>query len=202
MKPQLIDQTCVQQATPSCRLQPLFQAMLFAGGMTLLLQPAVAQETVAQETVAQENLQPAVAESVKTNPATPGADPSKEKDIEVIAVSGFRGSLNVALMAKREAVGSKETILAEDLGKFPDLNIADALARVPGIAIEQDAGEGRQISLRGLGSTFVKTTINGMESASAGAATDAAGGANKSRAFDFNVFASELFTQIDVNKTS
>ena len=202
MKPQLIDQTCVQQATPSCRLQPLFQAMLFAGGMTLLLQPAVAQETVAQKTVAQENLQPAVAESIKTNPATPSADPSKEKDIEVIAVSGFRGSLNVALMAKREAVGSKETILAEDLGKFPDLNIADALARVPGIAIEQDAGEGRQISLRGLGSTFVKTTINGMESASAGAATDAAGGANKSRAFDFNVFASELFTQIDVNKTS
>jgi len=122
-------------------------------------------------------------------------------NIEVIEVSGFRGSLNVALSAKREAVGSKETILAEDLGKFPDLNIADSLARVPGIAIEQDAGEGRQISLRGLGSAFVKTTINGMESASAGAATDAAGGSNKSRAFDFNVFASELFTQIDVNKT-
>ena len=96
----------------------------------------------------------------------------------------------MALAAKREAVGSKETILAEDLGKFPDLNIADSLARVPGIAIEQDAGEGRQISLRGLGASFVKTTINGMESASAGAATDATGGANKSRAFDFNVFAS------------
>ncbi|MDP5137720.1 TonB-dependent receptor [Rheinheimera baltica] len=124
-----------------------------------------------------------------------------QDDIEVIQVSGFRGSLNVALMSKREAVGSKETILAEDLGKFPDLNVADSLARVPGIAIEQDAGEGRQISLRGLGSTFVKTTINGMESASAGAATDAAGGSNKSRAFDFNVFASELFTQIDINKT-
>lgn len=126
--------------------------------------------------------------------------PSVE-DIEIIEVSGFRGSLNVALMAKRDAVGSKEVILAEDLGKFPDLNVADSLARVPGIAIEQDAGEGRQISLRGLGATFVKTTINGMESASAGAATDAAGGSNKSRAFDFNVFASELFTQIDINKT-
>src|SRR5690606_10131773 len=82
-----------------------------------------------------------------------------------------------------------------------DLNVADSLARDTGIAIEQDAGEGRQISLRGLGSTFVKTTINGMESASAGAATDAAGGSNKSRAFDFNVFASELFTQIDIHKT-
>ncbi|WP_206099653.1 TonB-dependent receptor [Rheinheimera riviphila] len=180
-------------------LQPLFQAMLLAGGMTLLLQPAVAQEVVAQENIASENTGQAQS-TVDTD--KPAAATNKEKDIEVIAVSGFRGSLNVALMAKREAVGSKETILAEDLGKFPDLNIADALARVPGIAIEQDAGEGRQISLRGLGSTFVKTTINGMESASAGAATDAAGGANKSRAFDFNVFASELFTQIDVNKTS
>ncbi|MFC4656134.1 TonB-dependent receptor [Rheinheimera marina] len=124
-----------------------------------------------------------------------------EQDVEVIQVSGYRGSLSLALSAKREAVGSKETILAEDLGKFPDLNVADSLARIPGVAIEQDAGEGRQISLRGLGATFVKTTINGMESASAGAATDASGGANKSRAFDFNVFASELFTQIDVNKT-
>ncbi|MBU1435866.1 MAG: TonB-dependent receptor [Gammaproteobacteria bacterium] len=163
--------------------------------MTLLALPAAAQETSSSAVAEQ-----IAAEQVATEQAT--ADKSKEKEIEVIAVSGFRGSLNVALMAKREAVGSKETILSEDLGKFPDLNIADALARVPGIAIEQDAGEGRQISLRGLGSTFVKTTINGMESASAGAATDAAGGANKSRAFDFNVFASELFTQIDINKTS
>lgn len=147
-------------------------------------------------------------QSAKTPPAvetaskTTASSSKKADEVEVIEVSGFRGSLNVALAAKREAVGSKETILAEDLGKFPDLNIADSLARVPGIAIEQDAGEGRQISLRGLGASFVKTTINGMESASAGAATDAAGGANKSRAFDFNVFASELFTQVDVNKTA
>lgn len=152
------------------------------------------------------SLSATAAQTAKTQQApetTSTATSSKKADeVEVIEVSGFRGSLNVALAAKREAVGSKETILAEDLGKFPDLNIADSLARVPGIAIEQDAGEGRQISLRGLGASFVKTTINGMESASAGAATDAAGGANKSRAFDFNVFASELFTQIDVNKTT
>ncbi|ALQ10053.1 TonB-dependent receptor (plasmid) [Pseudoalteromonas sp. Bsw20308] len=122
-------------------------------------------------------------------------------DIEIIQVKGYRGSINAALMAKREAVGTRETIIAEDIGKFPDLNVADSLARVPGISIEEDAGEGRQITIRGLGSRFVKTTINGMESASAGAATDAAGGSNTSRAFDYNVFASELFTQIDVDKT-
>ncbi|WP_111979399.1 TonB-dependent receptor [Algibacillus agarilyticus] len=129
------------------------------------------------------------------------AEDTEMQDVEVIEVNGFRSSLNAALLEKRASVGSKETIVAEDIGKFPDLNIADSLARVPGIAIEQDAGEGRQITIRGLGSRYVKTTINGMESASAGAATDAAGGSNKTRAFDYNIFASELFTQVDIHKT-
>ncbi len=174
-------------------IQPLFHAMLLGGGLSLLASPLQAQQPTA---------------STASSPAVAVADPAANKEvtaenaIEVIEISGYRGSLNVALLSKRQAVGAKETILAEDLGKFPDLNIADSLSRIPGVAIEQDAGEGRQISLRGLGATFVKTTINGMESASAGAATDAAGGANKSRAFDFNVFASELFTQIDVHKTA
>ncbi|MGL1956876.1 MAG: TonB-dependent receptor [Colwellia sp.] len=127
---------------------------------------------------------------------------AKEQDVEVIEVTGFRSSINAALMSKRDAVGSRETIIAEDTGKFPDLNVADSLSRVPGISIEEDAGEGRQIAIRGLGSRYVKTTINGMESASAGAATDAAGGSNKGRAFDYNIFSSDLFTQIDIDKTS
>jgi TonB-dependent receptor len=177
------------QLTPHFNRQALSHAIWL--GLGLIAAPALAQQAATATTT-----------SVETTSAQKADKAGKADEIEVIEVSGFRGSLNVALAAKREAVGSKETILAEDLGKFPDLNIADSLARVPGIAIEQDAGEGRQISLRGLGATFVKTTINGMESASAGAATDASGGANKSRAFDFNVFASELFTQIDVNKTA
>lgn len=133
--------------------------------------------------------------------AAPQEEAAAEEQFEIIEVKGYRGSINAALMSKREAVGTRETIIAEDIGKFPDLNVADSLSRVPGISIEEDAGEGRQITIRGLGSRYVKTTINGMESASAGAATDAAGGSNTSRAFDFNVFASELFTQIDINKT-
>jgi len=185
--------TTTQHRRSKPAIQPLFHAMLLGGGLSLLAAPLQAQQPTA---------------STASSPAVAVADPAANKEvtsdnaIEVIEVSGYRGSLNVALLSKRQAVGAKETILAEDLGKFPDLNIADSLSRIPGVAIEQDAGEGRQISLRGLGATFVKTTINGMESASAGAATDAAGGANKSRAFDFNVFASELFTQIDVHKTA
>ncbi len=185
--------TTTQHRRSKSAIQPLFHAMLLGGGLSLLAAPLQAQQPTA---------------STASIPAVAVADPAANKEvtsdnaIEVIEVSGYRGSLNVALLSKRQAVGAKETILAEDLGKFPDLNIADSLSRIPGVAIEQDAGEGRQISLRGLGASFVKTTINGMESASAGAATDAAGGANKSRAFDFNVFASELFTQIDVHKTA
>ncbi|MGO3848917.1 MAG: TonB-dependent receptor, partial [Pseudoalteromonas prydzensis] len=134
--------------------------------------------------------------------AAPQQETNSDDQLEVIEVKGYRGSINAALMSKREAVGTRETIIAEDIGKFPDLNVADSLARVPGISIEEDAGEGRQITVRGLGARYVKTTINGMESASAGAATDGAGGSNTSRAFDYNVFASELFTQIDINKTA
>ncbi|WP_440904529.1 TonB-dependent receptor [Catenovulum sp. SX2] len=130
------------------------------------------------------------------------ADAGAEEEAEVIKVTGFRSSLNAALMTKRDAVGSKDVILAEDIGKFPDLNVADSLSRVPGISVEEDGGEGRQITIRGLGSRFVKTTINDMESASAGAGTDAGGGSNTSRAFDFNTFASELFTQVEVDKST
>ena len=133
--------------------------------------------------------------------AAPQDEAVADDQLEVIEVKGFRGSINAALMTKREAVGTREPIIAEDIGKFPYLNVAESLSRVPGISIEEDAGEGRQITIRGLGSRNVRTTINGMESASAGAATDAAGGSNTSRAFNFNVFASELFTQIDINKT-
>ena len=77
------------------------------------------------------------------------ADASAQ-DMEVIEVSGFRGSLNKSLMEKRTSVNSKESIVAQDIGKFPDLNIAESIQRVPGVAISREGGEGRQITLRGL----------------------------------------------------
>ena len=124
------------------------------------------------------------------------------EDYEIIEVSGFRGALNRALFEKRSAVTSKETILSEDIGKFPDLNIAESLQRVPGVAISREGGEGRQITLRGLGPDFTRTTLNGMEVPSSTDGTDSGGGVNGGRAFDFNVFASELFNRVDIQKTS
>ncbi|MDP5031112.1 MAG: TonB-dependent receptor [Paraglaciecola sp.] len=126
--------------------------------------------------------------------------PAPIDETEVIEVKGFRGSLNKSLLTKRAAVNSVESIAAEDIGKFPDLNIAESIQRVPGVAISREGGEGRQITLRGLGPSFTRTTLNGMEVPSSTDGTDSGGGVNGSRAFDFNVFASELFNRVDIQK--
>lgn len=135
--------------------------------------------------------------------AAPPLDPATtEAEIEQIIVTGFRASLELSLDLKRETAASVDTILAEDIAKFPDLNLAEAVQRIPGVAIARDAGEGRQITVRGLGPQFTRVRINGMEALSTAGGTDATGGTNRSRAFDFNVFASELFGSIAVQKTA
>lgn len=124
-----------------------------------------------------------------------------ETDIELIQVTGFRSSLNKSLATKRFEVNTTESIAAEDIGKFPDLNIAESLQRIPGVAISREGGEGRQITLRGLGPAFTRTTLNGMEVPASTDGTDSGGGVNGGRAFDFNIFASELFNRVDIQKT-
>ncbi len=133
--------------------------------------------------------------------ASAGSADSAET-IEEVVVTGFRASLNKALDAKQETVGAIDMIVAEDIADFPDLNLAESLQRVPGVVIARDAGEGRQISVRGLGPQFTRVRINGVEAMSANGGTDAAGGTNRARNFDFNTFASELFNSITVRKTS
>ncbi|MEC7470221.1 MAG: TonB-dependent receptor plug domain-containing protein, partial [Pseudomonadota bacterium] len=127
---------------------------------------------------------------------------NNDDTLEVIEVTSFRGSLIKAKDLKREAIISRDSILAEDIADFPDLNLADSLQRVPGITITREAGEGRQISLRGLGPDFTRVQVNGMEAMGTSASPmDAKGSVSRTRGFDFNVFASELFNRIDVNKT-
>ncbi|WP_231758661.1 TonB-dependent receptor [Microbulbifer elongatus] len=122
--------------------------------------------------------------------------------LEEITVTGsYRASLAKALDQKRDAVGSKDTILAEDIADFPDLNLAESLQRIPGVAITRDAGEGRNIAVRGLGSQFTRVRINGLEAISTTGGADSSGGANRDRTFDFNTFASELFSNLTVHKT-
>ena len=115
---------------------------------------------------------------------------------------GFRASLEKALEIKRANVGVVDAIVAEDIANFPDLNLAESLQRIPGVSIARDAGEGRNISVRGLDSQFTRVRINGMEALTTTGGTDSSGGANRGRGFDFNVFASELFNSLTVRKTA
>ncbi len=123
-------------------------------------------------------------------------------ELDTVVVTGYRASVEKALDIKRGESGVVDAIVAEDIGKFPDLNLAESLQRVPGVVIAREAGEGRNISVRGLGPDFTRVRINGMEALTTVGAGDQSGGTNRGRGFDFNVFASDLFSQLIVRKTA
>ena len=128
---------------------------------------------------------------------------ASSNELEEVVVTGFRSSLNSALEDKRSETAAIDSIKAEDIGKFPDSNLAESMQRVPGVTLSRgDGGEGRNISVRGLGPAFTRVRINGMEGAAQTGSSDIYGAGNNGRSFDFNVFSSELFNRIDVNKSS
>ncbi|MBY9063637.1 TonB-dependent receptor [Sphingomonas yunnanensis] len=119
-----------------------------------------------------------------------------------VVVTGYRRSLSDARDIKRDSVIQKDVIVAEDIAKFPELNLAESLQRVAGVQITREAGEGRRISLRGLGPDFARVQLNGMEVlGNVDSAQDSRGQRTRDRAFDFNIFASELFSRVEVEKT-
>ncbi|KAF1017073.1 MAG: hypothetical protein GAK31_00332 [Stenotrophomonas maltophilia] len=138
-----------------------------------------------------------------TASADAGAAPSAQPvDLEQVVVTGFRQSLLVGRDLKRDAVGNQDVIVAQDIAAFPDLNLAESLQRVPGVAITRDAGEGRQISLRGLGPDFTRTQLNGMEVlGNTSSGFDNRGSVSRTRSFDYSLFASELFNRVVVEKS-
>ncbi|MGH1559146.1 TonB-dependent receptor plug domain-containing protein [Caulobacter segnis] len=123
-------------------------------------------------------------------------------EVEAVVVTGFRASLQSAMNLKRNETGIVDAIKAEDIAQFPDLNLAESLQRIPGVSISRINGEGRQITVRGLGSEYTRVRINGMEAISTTGGTANSGGTNRGRGFDFNVFASDLFNSIAVRKTA
>ena len=88
--------------------------------------------------------------------------PADDSKLEEVVVTGYRGSLEASLEAKRDSVNFTDSISAEDVGKLPDNNLAEALQRVPGVQISRTNGEGQQINLRGLGPSFTRVTLDGM----------------------------------------
>lgn len=137
-----------------------------------------------------------------TTPASDADSTKKATTLNTVVVSGYRQSVEKSLDIKRGEAGMVDAIVAEDVGKFPDLNLAESLQRIPGVVITRDAGEGRNITVRGLGPQFTRVRINGLEAMTTVGSTDQNGGTNRSRGFDFNVFAADLFSDMIVRKTA
>ncbi|MCL2913708.1 TonB-dependent receptor [Shewanella corallii] len=116
----------------------------------------------------------------------------KKPEMEIIEVRGIKSSLKKALNDKRYSDQVADMISAEDIGKLPDENVADALQRVTGVTINRDSGEGSTISVRGVAPGLSNVTINGQSQASA---------AGEGREFSFDAIASEHVSALQVIKS-
>jgi TonB-dependent receptor len=113
-----------------------------------------------------------------------------DDNIEEVVVTGIRASLKRSMDIKREAKGIVDGISAEDIGKFPDTNLAESLQRITGVAIERDRGEGSKITVRGFGPDFNIVSFNGRQMPT-----------NGGRSFDFGNIASEGISAVEVYKS-
>ncbi len=154
------------------------------GGVSTLALAAMAGATLAQDAAA-----PA--------PAAPA-------ESDVVVVTGVRGSLQRAMTIKKNATGVVDAISAEDIGKYPDTNLAESVQRIPGVSIDRVNGEGSKVTVRGFGPGFNLVTLNGrtMPTASIdliGTGNAFAGGG--SRNFDFSNIAADSVSGFEVYKT-
>lgn len=168
----------------TCVLNPRSGASRRLAAMTAMLLATSAWPALAQE-----------AGEEQADAAAPA-----DANINEIVVTGYRASLQNSTNAKREAIGFSDSIYAQDIGKFPDTNIAESFNRIPGITITRDVtGEGANVAIRGLGSNFTLVTLNGAPIAVASSGvTDAQG---TDRSVDLSFFPTELFTKLTVNKS-
>ncbi|GBL05928.1 TonB-dependent receptor [Glaciecola sp. KUL10] len=127
------------------------------------------------------------------------AQTNDDSTIEVIQVSGIRASIQESMGIKRDSRGVVDAISAEDIGKFPDTNLAESLQRITGVSIDRSNGEGSKITVRGLGPGFNMVTLNGRTMPAA--SIPGGGGTPNSRAFDFADLASESVRSVSVFKT-
>ncbi len=110
--------------------------------------------------------------------------------MDEIVVTGIRASLQRSMDIKRDSKGVVDGISAEDIGKFPDTNLAESLQRITGVAIERDRGEGSKITVRGFGPDFNIVSFNGRQMPT-----------NGGRSFDFGNIASEGISAVEVYKS-
>ena len=127
--------------------------------------------------------------------ALPAADPNANSEI---IVTGIRGSLRTSRNIKRDSQGVVDAISAEDIGKFPDTNLAESLQRITGVSIDRSNGEGSSVTVRGFGPDFNLVLLNGRQMPASGLG---GGGAPASRSFDFGNLASEGIAAVEVYKS-
>jgi TonB-dependent receptor len=132
--------------------------------------------------------------------ALPALAQQTSETLEEVVVTGIRGSLTSSMNLKRDAQGVLDGIVAEDIGKFPDTNLAESLQRISGVSIDRsNIGEGQRVTVRGVGPDFNLVLLNGRQMPVSSIQDTVA---SDSRAFDFANLASEAISGIEVYKTS
>ncbi len=129
----------------------------------------------------------------QTAPADAPADQNQTDatELETVTVTGIRAGIEGAISVKRDATSIVEAVSAEDIGKLPDVSIAESIARLPGLAAQRVAGRAQVISVRGLSPDFATTLLNGREMVSTG----------DNRSVEFDQYPSELMSGVTVYKT-
>ena len=129
----------------------------------------------------------------------------QSEELDEVVVTGLRGSLKASLETKRDALGVVDAINAEDIGKFPDTNLSEALQRITGLSIDRRNGEGSTVTARGFGPAFNMVTLNGRQmptaDAFAGGGAVTGGAAGNTRSFNFANLAAESISAVEVYKT-
>lgn len=123
---------------------------------------------------------------------------AQDDNIEEVVVTGIKGSLQRSMDIKRDAQGVVDAISAEDIGKFPDTNLAESLQRITGVSIDRANGEGARVTVRGFGPDYNLVTLNGRQMPASGIEDTTAAA---SRSFDFSNIASEGISGVEVYKT-
>ena len=141
-------------------------------------------------------LAPLAAAHAQSSDAPPAPNAAKSVDPAApageIVVTGTRASLNRALDLKKKTIGIVDAISAEDIGKFPDQNVAESLQHVPGVSIDRSGGEGHTITVRGFGPQFNTVLLNGRLLATE----------NPGREFSFDILPSEILSAAEVYKSA
>ena len=175
--------------------------LLSAALMSALALTAIT--TVAQEQTANQAAQPVVEDAASADEAAQVAQEAEQTanqaattannavELETVTVTGIRAGIEGAIAVKRDSTSIVEAIAAEDIGKLPDLSIAESIARLPGVTAQRVAGRAQVISVRGLSPDFATTLLNGREVVSTG----------DNRSVEFDQYPSELVNGVTVYKT-